>query len=105
MLLFMGTQCLTSRQHALCYMQAGQFLGARGDFVPMPICQKLSLLHDQVPPMPPAQVRASIEGELGAPLEQVFEWINLDKPLGSASISQVCTSACVLAVPVHFNLR
>ena len=64
--------------------------------MPKPICQKLSLLHDQVPPMPPAQVRASIEGELGAPLEQVFEWINLEKPLGSASISQVCTAPRVL---------
>ena len=60
--------------------------------MPKPICKKLSLLHDQVPPMPPAQVRASIEGELGAPLEQVFEWINLEKPLGSASISQVCAA-------------
>lgn len=28
--------------------QVGQFLGARGDFVPMPICQQLSRLHDQV---------------------------------------------------------
>ena len=62
--------------------------------MPKPICQKLSLLHDQVPPMPPAQVRASIEGELGAPLEQVFEWINLEKPLGSASISQVRAADC-----------
>jgi len=29
-------------------LQVGQFLGARGDFVPMPICQQLSRLHDQV---------------------------------------------------------
>ena len=97
-------KCRTSLRHRLEGLasqrklspQAGQFLGARGDFVPKPICQKLSLLHDQVPPMPPAQVRASIEGELGAPLEQVFEWINLDKPLGSASISQVCITPPML---------
>lgn len=28
--------------------QTGQFIGARGDFVPEQICRKLSLLHDQV---------------------------------------------------------
>ena len=39
--------------------------------------------------MPPAQTRAVIEGELGAPLEEVFNWIDM-KPIGSASISQVC---------------
>ena len=43
----------------------------------------------QVPPMPPAQTKEVIESELNAKLEQVFEWIDLDKPLGSASISQV----------------
>lgn len=42
----------------------------------------------QVPPMPAAQARAVIERELGAPLEALFEWIDLDTPLGSASISQ-----------------
>lgn len=39
--------------------------------------------------MPPAQTKEVIESELNAKLEQVFEWIDLDKPLGSASISQV----------------
>lgn len=39
--------------------------------------------------MPPAQTKEVIERELNAPLEDVFEWIDLEKPLGSASISQV----------------
>jgi len=70
--------------------QTGQFLGARGDFVPEQICRKLSLLHDRVPPMPAAAVERVIRQELGGvPLDQVFEWIDLDTPLGSASISQV----------------
>ncbi len=44
----------------------------------------------QVPPMPASQARAVIEEELGGlPLEEVFEWIDLDEPLGSASIAQV----------------
>lgn len=72
------------------YLKAGQFLGARGDFVPEQICRKLSLLHDRVPPMPASQVRSVVEAELGGvPLDAVFEWIDLENPLGSASISQV----------------
>lgn len=40
--------------------------------------------------MPPAKAREVIEGEMGGvPLEEVFEWIDLSKPLGSASIAQV----------------
>ncbi|PRW59732.1 putative aarF domain-containing kinase 1 [Chlorella sorokiniana] len=71
------------------YLKTGQFIGARGDFVPEQICRKLSLLHDQVPPMPAEQAREVIERELGVPLAAVFEWIDLETPLGSASISQV----------------
>lgn len=72
------------------FLQSGQFLGARGDFVPEQICRKLCLLHDQVPPMPAERARAVIEAELGGvPVEDVFEWIDLEKPLGSASIAQV----------------
>lgn len=39
--------------------------------------------------MPAAQTRAVIEKELGAPIDEVFEWIDLEEPLGSASIAQV----------------
>ncbi len=44
----------------------------------------------QVPPMPPDRARQCIQRELGIDdLGEVFEWIELDEPLGSASISQV----------------
>ena len=45
------------------------------------------------------QTRRVIQRELGdLPLEQVFQWIDLDAPLGSASIAQVCcpSAKCVL---------
>ncbi|BDA44687.1 probable AarF domain-containing protein kinase 1 [Coccomyxa sp. Obi] len=72
------------------YLKLGQFFAARAEFVPEPICRHLSLLHDRVPPMPAQQARCVIEQELGGvPLEEVFEWIDLDTPLGSASIAQV----------------
>ena len=71
------------------YLKGGQFLGARSDFIPIQICKKLSLLQDKVPPMPKEQAKIAIEAELGTSLDNVFEWIDLDEPLGSASISQV----------------
>lgn len=82
--------------HDLCislrgfYLKAGQFIGARGDFVPAPICKRLARLQDQVPPMSPDRAASLIQAELGgAPLTSVFAWIDLERPLGSASVAQV----------------
>lgn len=35
--------------NAVLSLQIGQFIGTRADFVPEPICKKLSLLQDKVP--------------------------------------------------------
>lgn len=70
--------------------QVGQFFAARSEFVPVQICKRLSLLHDSVPPMPAAMAQKVIEAEFrGAPLGDIFEWIDLEKPLGAASVAQV----------------
>ena len=40
--------------------------------------------------MPAAEALAVLQAELlGQPLDEIFAWINLDMPLGSASIAQV----------------
>lgn len=58
----------------------------------------------QVPPMPAEQAREVIQRELGAPIEAVFEWIDLETPLGSASISQVWVCAAFWClVPAVFE--
>ena len=73
-----------------CSTQAGQFLGSRHDFVPKEICQRLCRLHDQVPPMPAKQVEELLKEEFKVTgLHELFEWIDLETPLGSASIAQV----------------
>jgi hypothetical protein len=41
----------------LLLLQAGQFIGARADFVPEQICAKLCLLQDKVPPMTPQRAK------------------------------------------------
>lgn len=44
----------------------------------------------QVPPMPPERTEHVIKQELGVnDLGELFDWIDLEQPLGSASISQV----------------
>jgi predicted unusual protein kinase regulating ubiquinone biosynthesis (AarF/ABC1/UbiB family) len=72
------------------YIKAGQFMGSRGDFIPLEICESLAALQDQVPPMKSEKARSVIEREL-APLsiDDVFYDLDLEKPLGSASIAQV----------------
>jgi predicted unusual protein kinase regulating ubiquinone biosynthesis (AarF/ABC1/UbiB family) len=42
---------------AAAAVQAGQFIGARADFVPEQICAKLCLLQDKVPPMSPERAK------------------------------------------------
>jgi len=39
------------------YLKAGQFLGTRPDFMPMPYIIKLSTLHDRVPPIAEGHIR------------------------------------------------
>eukprot|EP00892_Ulva_mutabilis_P003004 jgi/Ulvmu1/12704/UM095_0008.1 len=72
------------------FLKVGQFIGARSDFVPEGVCAHLRKLQDEVPPMPPDEAEAILKQELRvSKLSTVFEWIDLENPLGSASIAQV----------------
>ncbi|KAI8476233.1 MAG: ABC1/COQ8 ser/thr kinase [Monoraphidium minutum] len=72
------------------YLKAGQFIGARADFVPEQVCRQLCVLQDRVPPMTADRTLEVLQRELGVDdLGELFEWIDLENPLGSASISQV----------------
>ena len=47
--------------------------------------------------MDAAEAGASIRRELGlSDLSRIFEWINFEKPLGSASVSQVSLTTYLL---------
>ncbi len=70
------------------FVKLGQILSTRPDLVPLEVIEELKKLQDQVPPVPVAQIRAQIEQELGAPVEQVFASFD-PTPLASASIGQV----------------
>lgn len=53
--------------------------------------------------MTPEKTKQVIEERLGKPLDEVFAWIDLEAPLGSASIAQVPPSYSVM--PLHTVLK
>jgi aarF domain-containing kinase len=71
------------------YLKSGQFLGTRHDFMPPNYTSKLSKLHDSVPPLGAEEIRRVLEEELGGPVEDFFKSLDLDTPIGSASVAQV----------------
>lgn len=71
------------------YLKSGQFLGTRHDFMPPQYTSKLSQLHDNVPPLNSSIVKSILEKELEGEIDDYFSKLDLDNPVGSASIAQV----------------
>jgi predicted unusual protein kinase regulating ubiquinone biosynthesis (AarF/ABC1/UbiB family) len=65
-----------------------QFLGTRADVLPREWVKVLSKLQDRVPPRPYPVIRASVERELGASLDEIFASFS-QRPVASASLAQV----------------
>ncbi|MEP6871933.1 MAG: AarF/UbiB family protein, partial [Anaerolineaceae bacterium] len=70
------------------YIKTGQFIGTRSDIVPIQYSRSLSRLQDQVPPRPVAQVRETVERELGRSIAELFASFD-DAALAAASLAQV----------------
>ena len=70
------------------FVKFGQLLSTRSDILPEGVLVELQKLQDTVKPMPAGVAQAILEGELGAPVEEIFESFD-PVPLGSASIGQV----------------
>ena len=69
------------------YAKLGQFASLRIDLFSPEAIHALASLRDSVAPLPFPEVRAAVEAELGAPLEQLFAEFE-PAPLGAASIAQ-----------------
>ena len=69
-------------------VKACQFLGSRADILMEEYVRTLSLLHDAVPPRPWDEMRAVIERELGAPVDELYTSFD-PEPIAAASLAQV----------------
>ncbi len=70
------------------FIKLGQMLSTRADLLGPELTEELSQLQANVPPDPCAVARATIEAELGQPIEQLFASFE-DTPLAAASVAQV----------------
>lgn len=72
------------------YLKSGQFLSTRHDFMPLQYTSKLRLLQDSLlPQLDAGTAKRIIEDELQGPIEEHFSSLDLDHPIGTASIAQV----------------
>ncbi len=76
------------------FVKAGQIIASSGVLFPEALATAARRCLDAVPPFPVATVRATIESDLGAPIDRLFRSFD-DVPLSAASIGQV--HACTLA--------
>jgi len=85
-------------------IKLGQFLSARADVLPPEITEELSGLQDEVPPDPFPPIRKIIEGELGAPLSELFEEFREGTEIG-ASLGQVYQARLPGGEPVMVKVQ
>lgn len=79
------TRALTALGPA--YIKFGQILSTRPDIVGEEMALQLQYLQDKLPPFSRDLARASVELELGRPLDQMFS--SFSEPVAAASIAQV----------------
>jgi ubiquinone biosynthesis protein len=78
----------TLEELGVVFLKFGQVLAMRRDLLPAAYTKELEQLHDQLPAMSIAVVRARVKAELGAPVTELFATF-AEIPLGSATIAQV----------------
>jgi ubiquinone biosynthesis protein len=70
------------------WVKVGQVLALRTDLFPDEICEQLRSLQYEAVGFPFEIARSTIESELGAPIDQIFESFD-EQPLAAASIAQI----------------
>jgi pimeloyl-ACP methyl ester carboxylesterase len=70
------------------FIKLGQMLSTRADLLGPELTEELSQLQANVPPDAASVARATIEKELGHPIEELFAQFD-DEPLAAASVAQV----------------
>ena len=70
------------------FIKFGQILSTRSDLLPGDLLLELQKLQDRIPPICFEKIREQVEGELGAPIEEIFDYFH-EEPIAGASIGQV----------------
>jgi len=70
------------------FIKMGQILSTRPDLIPMEFITQFEKLQDKVPPFPYEDVKRTIESELSAPMDTIFQDF-AETPVAAASIGQV----------------
>jgi len=70
------------------YIKLGQIISSGEGLFPSELVDQFKLCRDRVPAEPFSTVRLTVEADLGARLDDVFEWFD-ETPLAAASIAQV----------------
>src|ERR1035437_9804035 len=86
----------TFEELGLVFLKLGQVLALRRDLLPAAYIDELLLLHDQLPAMGIALVRATVERELGAPLTSS---LHRETDFGREARSIVLIRAALADVP------
>ena len=76
------------RRLGATFIKVGQIASTRGDLLPRALVEELATLQDRVPAFDFADVRRTIEAELGRPLEEVYDRFERE-PVAAASVAQV----------------
>lgn len=86
------------------FVKLGQLLATRGHLLPPALVQELAKLQDDVPTVAWPEMKARIEAELGAPVEEVFGSFD-EEPLAAASIGQVYRATLPDGTPVAVKVQ
>lgn len=70
------------------FVKLGQILATRVDVFPPAWIQEFERLHNQVPPVPFAEIRPELERAWGQPVEELFAHFDTE-PFAAASVAQV----------------
>ncbi len=79
---------LALEELGVVFLKLGQVLALRRDLLPDAYVGELERLHDRLPAVGFAEVRATVERELGAPLAELFAAFD-ETPLAAATNAQV----------------
>jgi len=86
------------------FIKLGQVLSTRPDLVGVSLAEELQHLQADVPADPPEKVRATIEAELGRPVDELFDEFD-EQSMASASIGQVHRARLKSGEPVVLKVQ